>query len=43
MGRFLRDNWVWIIAPIVVVLVLICLIWYFTDDAGVTPFQYQSF
>ena len=43
MGRFFRENWVWIVAPVVVVLVLILVIWYFTDDPGVVPFQYQSF
>ena len=37
MGKFLRENWIWILSPIVIVLVLF-LVLIFTsgsDDAGV--------
>ena len=43
MGRFFRENWVWIVAPIVVVMIVIAVIWFLTDDPGQSPFQYQAF
>ena len=43
MGKFLRENWVWVAAPIVVVAVLIALFYWLSDDPGASPFIYQSF
>jgi hypothetical protein len=42
MLKFIRENWVWIVAPIVVVAVLIVLLAWFSDDS-VSPFQYNVF
>jgi len=42
MLKFLRENWVWIVAPIVVVLVIIAVL-ALTNDDPVSPFQYQLF
>ncbi len=43
MGKFLRENWVWVAAPIVVVAVLIVLFYWLSDDPGSSPFIYQAF
>ena len=43
MSKFFRDNWIWIVAPIVVVLVAIVLFYWLSDDPGVSPFQYPAF
>ena len=42
MGKFLRENWIWIAAPIVLVLVLVvALLLMSGDDAS--PFVYNIF
>ena len=43
MGKFIRENWVWIVAPIVVVALLIAVFAIFFDDDPTSPFQYQIF
>jgi hypothetical protein len=44
MIKFIRENWVWIVAPIVVVAVLITVIAFFGgSDDSVSPFQYNVF
>ena len=40
MGRFLRDNWVWIVAPVVIVVILCVVIAWFSQGDSVTPFVY---
>ena len=43
MGKFLRENWIWIVVPIVVVLVgLLILIKFMSGDSGnASPFDYN--
>ena len=44
MGRFLKENWIWIVAPIVVVAVAVILLLYFVGDNEATaPFTYALF
>jgi ABC-type dipeptide/oligopeptide/nickel transport system permease subunit len=43
MLKFIRENWIWIVAPIVVVAVLIIALALFGGDEAVSPFQYQIF
>ncbi len=41
MFKFLRENWVWIVAPIVVMAVLLVVaVWLSQDSDQVTPFVY---
>jgi ABC-type dipeptide/oligopeptide/nickel transport system permease subunit len=42
MGSFLRENWIWIVAPIVLVLILVLAMVYLSagDDS---PFAYNIF
>ncbi len=42
MGKFIRENWVWIVAPIVVVVVLLAAFALLSEDS-VSPFQYGIF
>jgi hypothetical protein len=42
MGRFLKEYWVWILAPVVVVG-LVLLIALFVLGDGDTPFAYALF
>jgi len=40
MGNFLRENWIWIVAPIVLVVVLVvAIVVWGGDDAS--PFLYN--
>ncbi|MBK8178965.1 MAG: hypothetical protein IPK67_08770 [Planctomycetes bacterium] len=42
MIRFIRENWIWILAPIVIVAVVLIALAYFGggNDDPVTPFVY---
>ena len=41
MGKFLRENWIWIAVPIVVVAVVLIVLAYSSGgDDPVTPFVY---
>ncbi len=41
MGRFLKENWVWIVLPMVLAIaVLVFLIFFFEGD-DVAPFIYH--
>lgn len=40
MGRFLRENWLWIALPVVLIVVLCLLIAWFSASDTVTPIQY---
>ena len=41
MGKFLRENWLWIVLPLVLALTaLVGAILFFEDDA-VSPFLYD--
>jgi len=40
MGRFLRDNWIWIVAPLVIVALVCLLIAWFSSADPVQPIQY---
>jgi hypothetical protein len=43
MGRFLRENWIWIVAPIVIVLGLFVAIILMQDSNDASPFIYNIF
>ena len=43
MGTFLRENWIWILAPIVIVLGLFGAILYFQTGDDTSPFIYNIF
>lgn len=44
MGRFLRENWLWIVVPIFVVLgLLVAYFFLMGDDSASTPFDYPIF
>lgn len=40
MIRFLKDNWLWIVAPIVLLLVAIFVLIKNTSGEDVSPFVY---
>lgn len=43
MKNFLRENWIWIVAPIVIVAVgVLYLLWQGSGDAA-APFSYTLF
>ncbi len=42
MGKFLRENWIWIVVPIVVVAILLTLFaWFAMDNDPTAPFMYN--
>jgi hypothetical protein len=41
IAEFLRDNWLWILAPIVFVVVLVVVLALLAGDGGDSPFQYS--
>jgi hypothetical protein len=43
MGNFLRENWIWIVAPIVIVLVLFVVFIAMSGDDANSPFIYNIF
>ncbi|HVS11573.1 MAG TPA: DUF5989 family protein [Planctomycetota bacterium] len=44
MGNFLRENWIWIVAPIVIVLVLfVAFMFLMSGDDANSPFIYNIF
>lgn len=43
MLKFLRENWVWIAAPIVVVALLLLAIAFLSGDSDTSPFVYNIF
>jgi ABC-type dipeptide/oligopeptide/nickel transport system permease subunit len=43
MGRFLRENWPWIVVPAAIFLVLIVVLILVTGDGGSSPFIYNVF
>jgi hypothetical protein len=43
MGNFLRENWIWIVAPIVIVLVLFVVFIAMSGDDANLPFTYTIF
>ncbi len=41
MGKFLRENWIWIVAPIVIVAILcVIVVWLSQDSDPTAPFVY---
>ena len=42
MGAFLRENWIWIVAPMLVVAVLLLIAFFVLGDGNV-PFEYALF
>lgn len=43
MGNFFRENWIWIVAPIVIVLALFAVIIIAGGGDDTTPFIYNIF
>lgn len=43
MGRFLRENWLWILAPIVLVVVLFVVLIMVQGGDETSPFIYNIF
>lgn len=44
MGKFFKENWIWIVGPIVVVVVIVVVMFYLNRDVDdTTPFQYPLF
>ena len=43
MGKFLAENWIWIVAPIVIVMVLMIAVLVFTQGNDTSPFIYNIF
>jgi len=43
MGKFLRENWLWIVAPIVFVLILFIVIIVVNGQNDASPFVYNIF
>ena len=42
MGKFLRENWIWIVAPIVIVAILLVVVaWLFIPSDPTAPFIYN--
>jgi len=42
MGNFLRENWIWIVAPIVIVLILFVVLIAMSGEDD-SPFIYNIF
>ncbi|MDF1798876.1 MAG: hypothetical protein P1V81_06850 [Planctomycetota bacterium] len=40
MKDFLRDNWLWIVLPFVIVVAAVVFFLVFMDDQGASPFTY---
>jgi hypothetical protein len=43
MGRFLRENWLYIVAPIVLVILLLGALWILGGGSEASPFIYNIF
>jgi uncharacterized integral membrane protein len=41
LGKFLRENWLWIAVPIAIVLVLLVAVIAMTNDETIAPFDYN--
>ncbi|MDA1265683.1 MAG: hypothetical protein O2816_11445 [Planctomycetota bacterium] len=38
--KFLKENWIWIVAPVVTVLIVVAALLYFNDKGPVDDFTY---
>ena len=43
MGRFLRENWLWIVVPILLVFLGLALFIWMTEGEQTAPFDYPIF
>jgi hypothetical protein len=43
MKNFLREYWLWIALPFVLVIGLLVAVWFFAGVGGASPFQYNVF
>ena len=43
MKEFLKEYWLWIVVPIVLVLGALALVFFLSADDGASPFQYNVF
>ena len=41
MGNFLKENWLWIATPIVVVMGLLIYLFYYSESGADSPFIYN--
>jgi hypothetical protein len=42
-GAFLRENWIWIVAPIAVAVILVVVLAVFFQNDDTSPFIYSIF
>jgi len=40
MGKFLKENWIWIVAPVVTVLVVLAILLWMTSGEPTDDFTY---
>jgi len=43
MKDFLKEYWLWIVIPFVLVIALVFAVYFLTSDEGASPFQYNVF
>jgi len=43
MKEFLKEYWLWIVVPIVLVLGALAVLLWLSGDGGASPFQYNLF
>jgi hypothetical protein len=42
-GAFLKDTWIWWVTPLVLALVLLAVLLYFSESDASSPFIYDNF
>ena len=43
MGKFWRENWAWIVAPFVLIVIAVVVILFITEGDAEAPFVYNVF
>ena len=43
LGRFLREHWIYVVAPILIVIMLLVAIYFIGGGSESTPFVYPIF
>ena len=43
IGQFLREHWIYVVAPILIVIVLLVALYYLGGGSGSAPFVYPIF
>jgi hypothetical protein len=42
-GAFLKETWVWWVTPLVLALILLAILLYFSESQAASPFIYDNF